>query len=921
MSTFRYTKARSAPGALIIGPCGELAVPETRGWRGRTPPDAEGLLRMQPSEWARQTVERLAQHHRLIWVEDPYQLIEPQDLHALRPLLSALGHSLVVAENAFRLREQLQAHDPSSAALVVVDQAFIVREPHLLPKDAKPADLRPMPAPDWKPLVDPQALFRPTVQSFLEELTGERVWPSEVNLFPYEKLARERTADFVTAWESFHEMARVLTTNDLLAVGASAVLGLNLFSLADPFEALALAFRAQRWDELENHFNRHECDVIRARLRELPRPLGDLFTEKRDTARLAVAALAILQQHFDCDAGQHLGFLSSALAAYADCAISLSPGAAPSWFVETEIPAFEKIVEGQPGFLEHLRGVLALDTPEKRTRFGRNERYSDLLRDRLAPFEQERKPPEIRGHKDFSLGELIPRFVQAKREMAGLVSHAGRALDALRLTAPRDLTLKRILGPFVEGGLCRADLVAGEIDNLIRDIDGPARPAWEGIPEIEQRWRLERQQAREDVASARKTLDSYDVLFGRCLESRYAELTPGELPSTDHLYEKYMGPRRRQADGRLKKAVVLVFDSLRFDLWRELVRPALEQDYVVDESLALARLPSETRVSRRAFFAGCPPGMLPTSGAETEHFARLLSRIHGIPTVFSDADKRSGMAFAARSTDGLTYTTVFDFADALSHELDWDIHTLRDVQRALLRQVRAVLQEAGKEAVVFVTADHGHIFQAQGAPIPIDSPDGVGYRSAWVPDRIQGQHAPHLFQILARTLGHGRDGWYVFPKPGFALRDATRPFRPAGSYRHGGLSLFEVMIPVACLRHREARVAVRLVPSVTGRPVVGEPATIQIAASADGVLTTAVTISAENPGFTPVIARDLRTTPKTFSTTFVPATPGRQTLRLSATLGAEALAQASLDLDVAPAAAGEPEDKAREKLRRLFGED
>jgi hypothetical protein len=877
---------------------------------------------MRPSEWVKDSVERLAQHHRLVWVEDPFELIEPADLTILRERLGSQSKCLIVAGSAFRLREQLQAYEPISASLVVIDQAFTVREPHLLPKDARPADLRPLPAPDWKPLVQAQALFRPTVQTFLVDLTGEEVWPAEVNLFPYEKLARERTPDFVAAWESFRETGRALTTEDLLVVGASAVLRLNLFSLTDPLEALALAFHDNRWSPLTEYFNRQECEAIRARLTALPTPLGDLFTDKRDSARLAVVALMVLQQHVRADAGQHLRFLSPALAMYADCGLGVSPGAEPRWFVEQEIPAFEKLVESQPGFVEHLKGALGLDQRETRERFAQKERLSRLLRDRLVPFDQQpERPPRSSGSHGFSLGELVPRFRLARAELAALVASGQRAVEALRLTSPRDLKLDRILRPFIEGDLHRVDLVCGEVTNLIRDIDGPARPSWQGRSDIEKTWLRERAEAVEAMQSARRMIESLDVAFGRCLEARYAETTPDEVPSTDHLYERYMSPRRRGADGRSRPAVVLVFDSLRYDLWRELVRPALEHDYVIEESVALARLPSETRVSRRAFFAGRSPGDLPPSGAETEHLAALLSRVHGSPTTFTSVEKRPGMAFAVRSTDGLTYATVFDFADVISHEVDWDVHTLRLVLEPLMRHVRAVLQEAGKDAVVFVTADHGHVFQGLGTPIPIEGPEGVGYRSAYVRERILGQHAPHLFQILARTLGHSKDGWYVFPKPGFALRDATRAFRPSGSYRHGGLSLFEVVIPVACLRHREARVSVRLTPSVIGRPVVGEPSTIEIAVAADGVLSAALTIAADQMGFAPIMARDLSPTPRTASTTFVPAAPGRQSLRITASLGSEEVAAATVEIDVRAAAARESEDKAREKLKRLFGED
>jgi hypothetical protein len=156
---------------------------------------------MYPSEWAGNNVESLARHYPVVWVEDPYRLIEPQEIDRLRVPLGLLSHDIVVADNAFDLRRELSGKDPLNSRLVVIDQSYTLRDPHLAPRDAKPGDLVPLFAPDWKPFVEKDGFFRPTVRDFLRGITDDDRWPVEVNIYPYEELARKDSEGFVRAYD------------------------------------------------------------------------------------------------------------------------------------------------------------------------------------------------------------------------------------------------------------------------------------------------------------------------------------------------------------------------------------------------------------------------------------------------------------------------------------------------------------------------------------------------------------------------------------------------------------------------------------------------------------------------------------------------------------------------------------------------
>lgn len=368
---------------------------------------------MRPSDWLKERIEASAHHQKLVWVEDPYRLLDPADAVALREALNSSGHTLIIVTNAFRLREALTDLDGKAAAskVVVVDQSYTLRDPHLLPKDAKPSDLKPLPAPDWKPRVAADALLRPTVRDFLVSSTGVEDWPSEVNIYPYERLARERPVAFVRAYETFRRTGQTLTSDALVVVGASAVLGVDLFDIPGPILALELAFHSEpRWREVAEYFNTSEQRVVREHLRRLPAPLGELFGDNADTARSVVVSLLVLKQHFLDAPGKQLPFMSPALASYRECDV-LPAGEAPPWLMEVEIPRFEKLLSKD--FKDHLRDTLKLTDGDSARAFAQRERLSRELRG-LVPFAvSTRTRSTITSSSRFRRNWSTPRFSSA----------------------------------------------------------------------------------------------------------------------------------------------------------------------------------------------------------------------------------------------------------------------------------------------------------------------------------------------------------------------------------------------------------------------------------------------------------------------------------------------------------------------------
>jgi len=466
------------------------------------------------------------------------------------------------------------------------------------------------------------------------------------------------------------------------------------------------------------------------------------------------------------------------------------------------------------------------------------------------------------------------------------------------------------------------DSYIGQINATAQDIEGPAHGDWKDLSWFEKRWQAERNEALNLAAEARGLLNDLDYNFGRLLETRYQEITPGEVLSTNHFYPRFIGPRRRLATGQLDTSAILLIDSMRFDLWRRLVLPMLEPEYEIEETYGLASLPSETRVSRRAFFAGKAPGELPDYGAETQFAGDCIGAFHDTPTDFVEVHKRPGMAFAVQSKDRKTYIGTFDFADNLAHAVDWQPHLVQAVLKPILHEIKAVLAEHGRAGSVFITADHGHSLQEGGVPVRIPNSDDVGYRSAYVEKRIEGDSARHLFQISAKILGHNRPGWFVFPKPGYYLRpEQSGRGRPGDSYRHGGLSTHEVLVPLVCLRHRKAKSKITLtVPSRT-TAIVGKTSEIIVTVTADHQLSSPVRVVADLTDVESGYLSSVGPNPQTLSLRVTPTASGKHRIKLQAFFGGQesaAVAEAVLELSVNPGKL--VEDPMLSKLKNIFGD-
>ncbi len=315
--------------------------------------------------------------------------------------------------------------------------------------------------------------------------------------------------------------------------------------------------------------------------------------------------------------------------------------------------------------------------------------------------------------------------------------------------------------------------------------------------------------APSQLAAFARIQTTLDASFATWLRRHDAVLAGKRLPMPHHLFHvpEYLAYRRRQ--GQTDRVALLVLDGLALRDWR-LIGPtwrARHPDWLLDERLLLAQIPTITAVSRQALIAGLRPadfaGTIDHNRAEPRRWAEFWTRQDNpLP-----ADACPYLRLGAGADESLALLGPRVRAACLvDNSIDEIVHGARlgaaAVQASLhiwLDQVSPRLEAviAGLLAqgfTVYLGSDHGHVAArgigqpAEGVVVETRGRRARTYRDHHAASRVHDDFSP--------TEIWGRDGllpddlWVVIPQG----RDAFAP-RGETVVTHGGLTLDEVVVP------------------------------------------------------------------------------------------------------------------------------
>ncbi|MBK9292612.1 MAG: PglZ domain-containing protein [Bacteroidetes bacterium] len=357
------------------------------------------------------------------------------------------------------------------------------------------------------------------------------------------------------------------------------------------------------------------------------------------------------------------------------------------------------------------------------------------------------------------------------------------------------------------------------------------------------RWELELEQSVDQgiMEVLRMQQDEANRQFSRFVEGNYVDWLrskTSDKPVLSHtLVRDRILPRVDQSDRPL---FVVLIDNLRYDQWKA-IQPMLEEFFRVEnDELYYSILPTTTQYARNALFAGLMPSEIrrlypkywtdeEDEGTKNQYEAELFAeqlRRYGKDIRFSynkvlnlNAGKKLAESMANLMVNKLNII-VYNFVDMLSHartememirELAEDEPAYRSLMRSWFRHssLYDIIQFiASRKCDLIVTTDHGSVYVKD--PVKILGDRTVNTNLRYKYGRNLKYNSREVFEVKdPETIFLPRPNVstaYVFTRSAdfFAYPNNYNYYVNyyRNTFQHGGISLQEMLVPVAYLKAR-----------------------------------------------------------------------------------------------------------------------
>lgn len=362
--------------------------------------------------------------------------------------------------------------------------------------------------------------------------------------------------------------------------------------------------------------------------------------------------------------------------------------------------------------------------------------------------------------------------------------------------------------------------------------------AWTAIHERLAYWQIEfSRNIQYDLEHfLSELLESANKEFQRLVADSYTAWVrqSPDIPMSPYVMDTYVAPLLRAN----KKTLFVLIDCLRYDHWMA-IAPLFYQQFDTELRSHLSILPTATPYSRNAIFAGMYPDAInvrypdlyanPDSEESMNRYeAQLITdylkkenlHLRNGHSFHKVSDSKYGDTMANRFSDirnNDLIVLVANFVDILAHkrsvsdillEIVPDEAGYRNVVRNWMENsyLRRVIELAGDAGFhVVITSDHGSLRVNRGSVVKADrdSTDSLRYKTG----RnlvVQSKTAVYTkdaaaFRLpqtqLATTYIFARDDYFFLYPNNMKKYEKIYP----GTFQHGGISMDEMILPVAML--------------------------------------------------------------------------------------------------------------------------
>lgn len=722
------------------------------------------------------------------------------------------------------------------------------------------------------------------MRQYLQETTGDLFWPQETDDPRYARLIWRYLPGVLRAHQNLRKAhPERFNDSDLHTIVAYSSLGVPEAAFkkltAQDYWKIGLLGHSH-WSELES-LTPGVTQPIKKELQKAPAPFCWLAEHDPETIIRAFYLAVILAQHTD-NWKLLLANIDPALQPFSHLSSEVLADAAPKLLHMDREQAYRDLEAVEGSLTKEALELIFLDQLNITSPTGfagvlQKERHSTLfcslalllaLADLLS--DQPDQAAQTAVGNLLSAGGSELSFIDARpcpawshlKEAYGITANIKarhhlleKELKGLQVLKTEQLAFSLFQKIWNEEGINRLEFYLSRLDRLLQSADLLPRSENE-LPQVfGEALQNVRQKISILLGNVHQALDDLNRHFQGLVAAQYPTWVKEkeEVCLTSQFLHRCLKP---YWDPQNEKAVIFLFDGMRYDIWDEFLRPLLEDRMEILADLpALSLLPSETHISRKAISAGTFPDEFDTKSGEDKLLKAGLSREFGYTGEVEVVNPEgSGVGETVRYRADNLEMYIFELCDKELHKIR--VKTLPDGRQVPARPLAFVYQQHLKNILdtevmaivrnltpgtkVFIIADHG-FGRVSREWLKVDKtwlnqPEDCAYLNAWLRESLaQVNASPKLRQHVwefpvadlrmpaaqtaveraTKQTWHKHFATVIFPKTGYVFSRPGSPFNP-DAYSHGGISLQELMVPMIVLKVRPREEGLLRLEAISG---------------------------------------------------------------------------------------------------------